>query len=261
MAEEKKPKPQVVYAPHSFDYTKEPHIRLTAYEGGIASDEKNLPPLKKIMEDLSTAMTKGGFVGLADSINTTYYGSAPGDIVIIPITDAFKKSQETTFESFDPASYFQGSFGGAGMMVGANIFQFNGILGKFWSGSSIGIGALTFSVAVDLNNVGANLVPDALQKNFDYIKGLEKLCFPNRPNATPGVFRPPRFFSMWGGVGAGENEQQQFFRRKYVGIKRCDIETLGMWQSGASGSAGGKILPTAYNVTIEVDDMIVGRES
>jgi hypothetical protein len=30
-----------------------------------------------------------------------------------------------------------------------------------------------------------------------------------------------------------------------------------MWQNGA----GGQILPTAYNVTIEVEDLIVGRES
>jgi hypothetical protein len=243
------------YMPHNFSINTDPHISLTAYTGGIADDEKNITSsLQNFIKDMEKAMSDGGsLASLGDSVNQKYYGSVEGDTIVIPITESFKKSQETTFESFDPASYFSGSFGGAGMMVGANLMHLNGILGKFWSGSSIGIGAFSFSVAVDTTAQGGNVVQTALQKNFDYVKQLEKLCYPKRPEL--GVFRPPKFFRLWCGVGGNT-----FFTRKYVGIKRCDIETLGMWQSGGANVAGGKILPTAYNITIEVDDMIVGRE-
>lgn len=248
---EKKDKPKNV--PHGFDITTDPYVLLTPYKGGIADDETNIKQtVQQFLDNLTKVMDEnnGKLSSVGDVLNNQYYGFLPDDTlkIYIPITESFKKNQESSFESYDPASVFQGMFGGPATMIGANLAQINGILGKMWSGSNIGIGSFTFSVAIDFTDTDKNVISSALKTNRDYMKILEKVAFPSRPSL--GVFRPPRFCSMEVGVGGSK-----FFKRKYIGIRRCDIETLGMWQD-----ISGEILPTAYNCTLEVEDMIVGRE-
>jgi len=234
--------------PHGFDEKEHPWIKLIPLDGGAAQAEslKELVSTgKKIIDMLqqNTKTSTGGKKFLTQillDMNKYYYGSNPGTPIVIPITESFKMNADNEFETIDPMSTFSGAVG-AGMLVGANILGINGLIGKVWAGSNIGIGNFQFSVAVDTSTTITD-INNAVEQNKNYVNALKSLAFVSRPEKQVGVLSPPKFCKLTSSWGD--------FSRMYVGIKSMDIETIGMWNSSEN--------PIAYNITIEVEDMVLG---
>ena len=231
--------------PHGFDDNTLPYILLSPYENGSASlttVKEAQETLKSVIQELKGATKNTGSLGpTIQKINKKYYGDIANDDngVYIPITETFQIVSENEFEAIDPMSSFSGAFGGAANMVGANIMGVNNIMGKYWAGTNIGIGSLTFAVAVDAS-MPAETIKDAVKNNKQYIDRLTKLFFTSRPASDVGVLTPPAFCKLTSSFG---------FNRKYVGIKNLKVDTVGMWNTEKN--------PIAYNITIEVEDLVL----
>ena len=231
--------------PHGFDEKEFPFILLKPYTSG-AVETTTVNGAFKTAEEIITVLLKdtkdADTIGKkADTINQKYYGETPTTGIYIPITESFQMVAENDFEAVDPASSFSGAVGGAASMVGANIIGINNIVGKFWTGSNIGIGTLSFSVAVDTSIDLHNNIKAAVEQNKEYIDTLKDLFFVKRSPKDIGVLQPPKFCELDSSFG---------FKRKYIGVKSLKIDTVGMWDSDKH--------PISYNVQIEIDDMVLG---
>ena len=236
----------MAFTPHGFNKSL-PYIKLTPYVGGFI-DAQSLSDVSRSFTNGTQAIIKNlnsKPYKIFDELNKVYYGPKldPKHVIYIPITESFIMNGESDYESLNPFSSFSGSFGGAFTMIGANVLGVNNVMGKVWSGSNIGIGNFSFHVAVDTSEP-LKKITEAVTQNKEYIDTLKELFLVSRSPGDQGVLQPPRICQLKSSFG---------FSRKWVGIKKIDIQTVGMWDD--------KKTPIAYNITVEVDDLVLGREA
>jgi len=97
-------------------------------------------------------------------------------------------------------------------------------------------------ININVNTIGGWNIYSINDKGIKYVDNLKNLFFVQRQLDNLGVMKPPSFCSLTSSWGD--------FNRKYIGIKTLNIETVGLWSGVKS--------PIAYNITLELEDMILG---